>query len=84
MRFEETKELVMKRNTNEKIDRIADMLNDFLKSGIAVAEIKDWESEYSRPELCRLGIDYAMRSRCIDGIRTRVSYGHIYIVRLEK
>ena len=84
MRFEETEVLVVKRNTNEKIDRIAEMLNDFLKSGIEVAEIKDWESEYSRPELCRLGIDYAMRTRCIDGIRTRVSYGHIYIVRVEK
>ena len=84
MRFEETEVLVVKRNTNEKIDRIAEMLNDFLKSGIEVAEIKDWESEYARPELCRLGIDYAMRTRCIDGIRTRVSYGHIYIVRTDK
>ena len=84
MRFEETEALVVKRNKNEKIDRIAEMLNDFLKSGIAVAEIKDWESEYSRPELARLGINYAMKSRFIEGITTSVSCGHIYIVRVDK
>ena len=84
MRFEETKALVMKRNRNEKIDRIADMLNDFLKSGIAVAEVKDWEDDYTKPELARLGINYAMKSRFIDGITTSVSCGHIYIARKEK
>ena len=83
MRFEETEALVIKRNKSEKIDRIAEMLNDFLKSGIKVAEIKDWDSEYTRPEHCRLGIVYAMRSRCIDGIRTSISNGHIYIARVE-
>ena len=84
MRFEETEALVVKRNKNEKIDRIADMLNDFLKSGIEVAEIKDWEDDYTKPEYCRLGIVYAMRSRFIDGIRTSVTNGHIYIARTDK
>lgn len=84
MRFEETNLLVLKQKKSEKTEKMAEMLNDFLKSGIKVAEIKDWEDDYSRADLARLGLDYVIRSRSISGVHTSVSNGHIYIARLEK
>lgn len=83
MRFEETNVVLNGMGMKRGGEAIV-LLTDFLKSGIDVAEVKDWEYSHSS-----LNSTYQSLKHAIDGyfkgeIRIAIRGEHLYIARLDK
>lgn len=83
MRFEKTNVVLNGMGLKRGGEAIV-LLTDFLKSGIEVAEVKDWEYSHSS-----LNSTYQSLKNAIDGyfkgeIRVALRGEHLYIARLEK
>ena len=83
MRFEETN-VVLNGMGLKRGGEAIELLTEFLKSGIEVAEVKDWE--YSHKSL---NSTYQSLKNAVDGyfkgeIRIAIRGEHLYIARLEK
>lgn len=82
MRFVETELLKVKRHNNELVTEITEMLTEFLKVGIPVAEIKDWQEIYETPRKCVMGLYYAI-NRSSFAIKVKQRGEHIFITRAD-
>ena len=82
MRFEETN-VRLNGMGLKRGGEIVNLLGDFLKSGIEVAEIKDWQYSHKSLGSTYQALNYAVKGYYKGKIRVAMRSGHIYIARLE-
>ena len=82
MRFEETNVRLNGMGLRSSTE-INFMLSDFLKSGIEVAEVKDWEHAHKSLNTAYQAVTYAVKRYYKGEIRVAKRGEHIYIARLK-
>ena len=60
------------------------MCSEFLKSGIEVAEITDWEERYSTINNVYIGLKTVVKGYFKDSIRVAKNGNHVFIERIKK
>lgn len=83
MRFEETNVVLNGMGMKKGGEAIA-LLTDFLKSGIEVAEVKDWEYSHKSLNGTYQSLKHAVEGYFKGEIRIAMRGEHLYIARLEK
>lgn len=63
---------------------VVNMLSEFLKSGIEVAEVKDWEYSHKSLNSTYQSLKHAIECYFKGEIRLAIRGEHLYIARLEK
>ena len=83
MRFEETSYRLNGKGQRGSWE-VINLLSDFLKSGIEVAEIKDWEDTHASQNAVCQSLNRAVKLYYNGEIRVSKSGEHIFIARIEK
>ena len=79
MKFEEVKKSQTTRNGD-----VIELCSDFLKSGIEVAEVTDWNERYSSAGNMYVGFKTVVNGYFKDKIKVVKNSNHIYLERLGK
>lgn len=84
MRFEKRESTILDKASSNKAITIKSLLDDFMESGIEVAELKDWKEIYDKAETCASGIRYQIGKFYPDMIGCYNRKDGIYLKRLCK
>lgn len=79
MKFEEVKKSQTTRNGD-----VIELCSEFLKSGIEVAEVTDWNERYSTAGNMYVGFKTVINGYFKDKIKVVKNGNHIYLERLGK
>lgn len=79
MKFEEVKKSQTTRNGD-----VIELCSEFLKSGIEVAEVTDWNERYSSAGNMYVGFKNVITGYFKDKIKVVKNGNHIYLERLGK